>query len=87
MNFDFILYILSAMIFWDFSCHVIMLLGWDIKFTRSKSVFSYYFPHLYWKKTPEGPVKRESRRLYDWFWIIYWGAAFILLTAYLIIKV
>lgn len=88
MNLDFILYILAVMIFWDFSLHILMRLGWDVKLTRSKSIFSYYFPHLYWKKTPAGPVKRENaQKLYDWFWIIYWGTAFILLSIYLIAEI
>lgn len=88
MNLDFILYILAVMIFWDLSLHIIMILGWDIKLTRSRSIFSYYFPHLRWKKTPNGPVERENwRRTYDRFWITYWGLAFILLIVYLITKI
>ncbi len=88
MNLDFILYILAAMVFWDFSCHVIELLNWSPKFTRSKSIFSYYWPHLRWRKTPNGPVERENwKKLYDRFWVTYWGLAFILLIIYLIIKI
>lgn len=88
MNLDFILYILAVMIFWDLSGHIIMMLGWDTKFTRSRSFFSYYFPHLRWKKTPNGPVERENwRRIYDRFWVVYWGLAFILLMVYLITKI
>lgn len=88
MNLDFVLYFLAVMIFWDFSLHVIMLFGWEVKLTRSKSIFSYYFPHLYWKKTLNGPVQRENRRkIYDRFWTAYWGLAFIILIIYLIIKI
>jgi len=88
MNLDFILYILAVMIFWDFSCHVIDLLNWSQKFTKSKSIFSYYYPHFRWRKSPNGPVERENWRiLYNRFWTAYWGLAFILLIIYLIIKI
>ncbi len=88
MNLDFILYILAVMIFWDFSLHVIELLNLAPKFTRSKSIFSYYFPHLRWRKSLNGPIERENwRKLYNCFWTTYWGIAFILLIIYLIIKI
>lgn len=87
MNIDFILYILAIMIFWDFSIHVIELFNWTSKFTKSKSIFSYYYPHLYWIKTPNGPVVRPNwQKLYQKFWTIYWGIAFLLLLIYLIFK-
>jgi len=88
MSLDFLLYILIVMIFWDFSCHFIQLLGWAPRFTRNKSIFSYYYPHFRWKKTPNGPIEKENwRRLYDRFWTAFWGAAFILLVIYLISKI
>jgi hypothetical protein len=85
MNLDFILYILLAMIFWDFSTHTIEFLGWTRKFTESKSIFSYYYPHFYWMKTPSGPRERPNwRKFYQKFWVIFWGLAFILLLIYTI---
>ncbi|KKU98921.1 MAG: hypothetical protein UY32_C0011G0006 [Candidatus Jorgensenbacteria bacterium GW2011_GWC1_48_8] len=79
MTIDIILYILLVMIFWDFSCHVIKWLGGEEKFTRSKSIFSYYYPHFNWMKTPNGPVQRPNwRKYYDRFWVAYWGIAFVL---------
>ena len=78
---DFILYILLVMIFWDFSLHIIEWRGWVGKFTNSKSIFSYYYPHLYWMKTPNGPVERPNwRKVYNRFWVTFWGSAFILLV-------
>jgi len=82
-----ILYVLVVMIFWDFSLHLIELLGWAEKFIKSKSIFSYYYPHFRWKKTSTGPVERENwGKLYQRFWVTYWGLAFILLVIYLIFK-
>jgi hypothetical protein len=87
MNIDLILYILTAMVFWDFSCHIIELFGYREKFTKSKSVLSYYYPHFHWKKTPNGPVERKNwRKYYDYFWSLYWGIAFVLLLIYILFK-
>ncbi|MDE1874580.1 MAG: hypothetical protein KGI79_00050 [Patescibacteria group bacterium] len=82
-----ILYILAAMIFWDLSIHVIELFGKAEKFSKSRSVLSYYYPHLYWKKTKAGPVVRENwQRLYQRFWVTYWGTAFVLIIVYMLIR-
>jgi hypothetical protein len=82
---DFILYILALMIFWDLSTHVIELFGLIEKFTKSKSIFSYYYPHFYWKKTPNGPVIRENwKKNYQIFWVLFWGVAFILIIVYIV---
>lgn len=87
MNLDFILYILAAMIFWDFSCHVVELFKWDIKLLQSKSIFSYFYPHFRWRKTPNRPAERQNwQRLYQRFWVTFWGLAFILVLIYLIFK-
>jgi len=82
MNIDWLLYILGAMIFWDLSIHFISWMKWVEKFTHSTSVFSYYYPHFYWKKTPNGPVVRDNWWvLYERFWVSYWGIALILLLS------
>lgn len=87
MSIDLILYILLAMIFWDFSTHLIEGFGWVEKFIRSKSIFSYCYPHFYWMKTPNGPRERPNwNKLYQKFWITYWGLAFLLLIIYLVFK-
>lgn len=84
---DFILYILAIMIFWDFSIHVIELFGWGRKFVESESMFSYYYPHLRWTKTPDGPRERPNWfKFYSKFWVIFWGLVFILLLIYIIFK-
>jgi len=85
MNLDFILYILLAMIFWDFSAHLIELLGWVEKFTKSKSIFSYYYPHFRWMKVPNGVKERPDwRKKYQRFWVCFWGLAFIFLLIYIL---
>ena len=87
MNIDIILYIVLGMIFWDFSAHVIELFKWDSKFVRSKSVFSYYYPHLSVKKTVSGPVQRPHwQNLYQRFWVGFWGTGFVLLFIYRILR-
>jgi len=87
MGIDIILYILAVMILWDFSLHIIELLGLDIKFIKSKSILSYYYPHFRWIKTPEGPIERRNwNKFYQRFWTTYWGMAFLLLLFYLIFK-
>jgi hypothetical protein len=87
MNIDILLYILLAMTFWDFSLHLIERFGYRQKFLESKSVFSYYYPHFYNKKTKNGLIERPNgRRIYDNFWMVHWGLAFALLVAFLILK-
>ncbi|MCX6721792.1 MAG: hypothetical protein NTY04_01175 [Candidatus Staskawiczbacteria bacterium] len=87
MNFDFILYIIMVMIFWDFSCHVIELFGWVGKFLESNNIFSYYYPHFRYKKTPNGLVERKNwQKLYQRFWVTFWGLAFILIVVHIVIK-
>jgi len=84
---DILLYIVAVMIFWDFSTHVIELFNWDKKFLDSQSIFSYYYPHLSWKKTSSGPVLRENRKArYQRFWASFWGLAFILILIYILFK-
>jgi hypothetical protein len=80
-----LLYILAVMIFWDFSGHVIELVGWHERFKRSNSWLSYYYPHLRWKKSPKGPVERKNGfQIYQRFWVDFWGTAFALIVIYLI---
>lgn len=87
MSIDLILYILAVMIFWDFSLHVIELFGWVEKFTQSKSLLSYYYPHFYWKKTSNGPAVRDDwQKNYQRFWVAFWATALLLILAYLIFK-
>ncbi len=87
MNLDIILYIVAIMIFWYFSLHVIELFGLDSRFIRSKSIFSYYYPHFRWIKSHNGPKERPKWNLfYQRFWVIFWGSAFFLLIIYLIFK-
>jgi hypothetical protein len=87
MSIDIILYILTIMIFWDFSSHVIQLLGFRDKFLKSKSLLSYYYPHFRWRKTPNGPIERKNgQKYYDIFWTLYWGLAFVLLLVYIFLK-
>ena len=84
---DSVLYILLAMIFWDFSCYVIEWLGWKMYFVNSRSVFSYYYPHIYWKKGLDGPRERPNLNVfYNRFWAAYWGVAFVLLLTYILFK-
>lgn len=86
MNEDIVLYILGVMIFWDLSIHIIELRGWNRKFINSRSLFSYYYPHFRWKKTPHGPVERANwELLYQRFWVIFWSVALVLLTSYLLL--
>ncbi|MEX2090566.1 MAG: hypothetical protein WD989_00310 [Candidatus Paceibacterota bacterium] len=87
MSIDFILYTLAIMIFWDFSLHVIEMLGWVGKFTKSSFFLSYYYPHFYWKKTPDGPIVRENwQKPYQIFWVSFWGSGFSLMVIYIILK-
>jgi len=87
MNLDFILYILAVMILWDFSLHILELFRLDDKFVRSKSIFSYYYPHFRWIKAPNGPVERSNwSSFYQRFWVAFWGSAFLLLIIYIIFK-
>jgi len=82
---DLILYILTVMIFWDLSLHLIELMGKARKFTSSQSIFSYYYPHFRWIKTPKGPVERKNwYRFYQVFWVAYWSFAFALILVYII---
>ena len=75
------------MIFWDFSLHVLELLKLDVKLIRSKSIFSYYYPHFRWIKTPNGPVERPNWNLfYQRFWVVFWGFAFIVLLVYVMFR-
>ena len=87
MGMDFILWVLAVMIFWDFSTHVVEMFGWENKFLNSQNKLSYYYPHLSFKKTPTGPVRRENRGIiYQRFWVTYWGLAFILTVAAIILN-
>ena len=84
---DLILWVLAIMIFWDFSTHVIEIFDWDKNFLTSKSIFSYYYPHLSFRKTSEGPVLRENRKIrYQRFWVFYWGTAFVLTVVALVLN-
>jgi len=95
MNIDLILYILAVMIFWDFTIHVIDKRDrkyklsnqfnrmWEQRLKKSKSFLSYYYPHFWGKK----PVSDEQAwKRYDYFWLIYWGTATVLLIIYIIFK-
>jgi len=84
---DIILYLLLGVTFWDFSLHLIERLGWRQKFLESRSIFSYYYPHFFDKKTKSGLITRHNgQKLYDIFWIVHWGLAFLLLLIYIIFK-
>jgi hypothetical protein len=73
MGSEILLYVLLAMIFYDFSLHLIELL-----FGRERGrKLRYYWPRY--------RVKGEfSRRYYTAFWTLYWGVALSLLVAYLV---
>ena len=72
------------MIFWDFSIHIIdKFEGWN-KFYESKSIFSYAYPHFGGKPPYVTAEKKKAR--YDFFWISYWGTAFVLLILYICFK-
>ncbi len=87
MNLDLILYLVTAMIFWDFSIHLLELFNLHIKFLNHKSIFSYYYPHFSYMKSPNGFVQRpNSGKIYQKFWVSYWGFAFTILIIYLIFK-
>ena len=87
MSINWVLYIVTGMIFWDFSLHVLDILDWSPKFTHSKSIFSYYYPHFRFKKTPNGPVERDNwYSFYTKFWVAYWGIAFVLMASYLVFR-
>jgi hypothetical protein len=84
---DKILYVLAVMIFWDFSTHLIEMFGWEKKFLHSRSIFSYYYPHLSNKKGPDGPIPRKNREnIYQRFWVTFWGLAFVLIMVYILSK-
>ena len=83
------------MIFWDFSIHIIDKRDrkyfldkkwdnmWREQLRKSKSIFSYYYPH-FWGKKPVSDEKAWNR--YDLFWLTYWGTALFLLLTYIILK-
>ena len=87
MTADSILYILGILIFWDFSLHVIELFHWDKFLIKSKSWFSYYYPHFRWIKTLNGSIERPNwNKFYQRFWVSFWGTALILLITYIVVK-
>jgi|GEM_PF-1870844 len=87
MNLDILLYIVAAMTFYDFTIHVIEYLKWQHYFLGSRSPFSYYYPHFAFKKVSGGFTNRENfYTVYQTFWTVYWGLAFLLVVAYLILK-
>lgn len=57
---------------------------WFWKLKNSKSFLSYYYP-FFWGKKVELNDKQGWKR-YDFFWIIYWGTASVLLFIYLIFR-
>jgi hypothetical protein len=81
MNLDFILYILAGMIFYDFSLHVYDLLH-AFKKTKAKHPLGAYLIFDYFSKGNE----EKKAKVYQVFWTIYWGLAFILLLAYLLFR-
>ncbi len=90
---DLILYILLAMVFWDFTIHIIDRhdrkynfdeRSWSGKMRKSKLIFSRYYP-FFWGKDNQLNQKLGWEK-YDRFWLTYWGTAIILLLIYIIFK-
>ena len=79
---EYILYIVLAITLWDFTIHVLDKFELGSKFTQSKSIFSYYYPH-FWGKTPHVSPEVKKRR-YDYFWISTWGFVSVLLIVYIV---
>ncbi len=67
-----ILYILTAMIFYDFSLHFLRLI---LGLEQARKL------KFYWPIFLIGNQKR-----YEIFWTIYWGTAFILTISYIIVQ-
>ena len=88
-------YIIMIMTFWDFTIHVIdkrdrkyrLIYQWNnvwaIKLIKSNSFLSYYYPH-FWGKKPV--TDKQAWKRYDYFWLIYWGSATVLLFIYIIFR-
>ena len=96
---DYLLYIVIAMTFWDFTIHIIdkrdrkyQLSGeldkkWSEKMKKSKSIFSYYYPFFWGREDEISEAKAaKGQKRYDLFWITYWGIATVLLVIYAIYK-
>ena len=69
-----ILSILVLMIFYDFSLHLIEVLGWEKFLYPRRNIFSYYWPVA------------SNRQHYNIGWTVYWGVAFLLMLVYIAIK-
>ena len=69
MNQDFLLYIVALMILYDLSIHIIYLLKIDEYLLKNNL---NYWPNF----------KKYSKNIYQLFWTIYWGGAFIILIFY-----
>ena len=76
-----ILYMLAAMIIYDFSLHLFDLLI-DYKLITKKHPLGLYLLLDY--VSGSDPVKRKST--YNIFWTSYWGLATILIITYILIK-
>jgi len=76
MSIDIILYIITLMIFYDFSIHLVYLFKKEEFFLKRK---------LNWWPKWDMWGKKE-RMFYQIFWNTYWGSAFILMVLYLIFR-
>lgn len=80
MALDFILYIITIMIFYDFSLHIVDLLRSYKKIKRRMhplpigTLFDYI---------SKGNIEKRQQ-IRQIFWNIYWGIAFILMLIYFI---
>ena len=70
MNIEILLYLVLAMIIYDFSIHLIYLLGKEKPFLKRRI--------NYW---PEWPGRK-----YQIFWTLFWGLASIILLSYIILN-
>lgn len=67
---EIILYILFAVIFYDFSLHLLRLM---LGLKRARKI-RYYWPTFL----------VENKKGYEIFWTIYWGIALVLIVIYFI---
>lgn len=74
---DWLLYLLAAMIFYDFSLHVFDLLH-VYKITTIRHPLRAYKIFDYFSK--DDVLKRK--KVYQIFWNIYWGSAFVIFLIY-----
>lgn len=74
-------YILAVMIIYDFSAHVFSTLI-HFKLSKVKHPFGMY--KLMDRYGGKDPVKRQ--KVYDIFWVSYWGIASLLIIIFLLFR-